>query len=91
MKNFIKISLRQLVFILFCTYSFVSARAQTKMQHPILVDDIGETTDLAFKERKKTRELVRLLSSHLRESGAKMAIDNKTGEEVKLPDQVIKG
>ena len=54
----------------------------------LLDDDIGERNDMANTRPEKVAELASILSNHLRQSGAKMAIHKRSGEEVPLPDQI---
>jgi len=53
-----------------------------------LKEDIGETTNLVTIDKKKTKELAKELSDHLRETGAGMAIDKATGKQVAFPDEI---
>ena len=51
-----------------------------------VTQDIGELNDLALLCPNKTGKLARILSDHLRETGAGMPIDKATGKPVEYPD-----
>jgi hypothetical protein len=53
-----------------------------------LKEDLSERNDLAQKEPARTRELAKLLSDHLRETGASMPIDKATSRPIEYPDEV---
>jgi arylsulfatase A-like enzyme len=53
-----------------------------------LDNDIGETLDLADKNPNRTRELTVVLSEFLRDSGALMPVDMRTGTLVEYPDEL---
>ena len=50
-----------------------------------LATDLGETTDLARKDGRRTCELLRQLATELKRRGARRPIDRATGRETSLP------
>ena len=52
--------------------------------------DIGETTDLSTSHRDALARMARLLTSRLKDAGAQMSIDKKTGEPVPMPHQLLR-
>ncbi|MFA6592795.1 MAG: sulfatase-like hydrolase/transferase [Bacteroidales bacterium] len=54
-----------------------------------LMDDIGESTDLASEHPEKVAELAKILSDKLRGWNATMPIDRTTGKPVPMPDEVL--
>ncbi|WP_298262406.1 sulfatase [uncultured Lutibacter sp.] len=52
-------------------------------------NDIGETTNLAYKNNHKTVELAKLLGNYLRSVNAQMPSYTKTGNNVPWPDNTI--
>ncbi len=55
-----------------------------------LSQDIGEAQNVAKDHPELTRELARLLTARLQESGAGMPVDKRTGQAVAYPDEVLK-
>ena len=53
-----------------------------------IASDISERNDLAQAEGAKVRELSKILSDHLRKTGAKMTVDLRTDAPVPYPDEV---
>jgi arylsulfatase A-like enzyme len=53
-----------------------------------LDDDIGERNDMANNRPEKVTELASILSNHLRQSGARMSIEKRSGKEVPFPDAI---
>jgi arylsulfatase A-like enzyme len=53
-----------------------------------LANDISEAHDLSVENREKLMELVLTLSHYLRESGALMPIDKRTGKAVEYPNEL---
>ena len=70
------------------TWKLIYRHAEKSLELYNLDDDIGERNDLAKHRPEKVTELVSILSNHLKQSGARMAIDKRSGEEVPLPDQI---
>lgn len=54
-----------------------------------LKNDISETKDLSSSNPEQLSFLVKVLSKHLRETGARFPIDKKTNKEVPFPDEAI--
>lgn len=54
-----------------------------------LKDDIGELTNLAKENSKKTKELTMILSDFLRKTKAVMSIDKRTKKLVEYPDEIF--
>jgi arylsulfatase A-like enzyme len=50
-----------------------------------LIDDIGEKNNLATTHPNRTQKMAKILSDHLRETGAQMPIDKETGKKVPYP------
>ena len=50
-----------------------------------IANDIGEQHNLADVEKAKAKELAAMLAGWLKETGAQMPTDKKTGEPVPLP------
>lgn len=56
-----------------------------------LAEDLSETKNLVESQPEKTRALTELLAAHLRETGAQMPTDRRTGKPVPLPDKLVAG
>lgn len=54
-----------------------------------LADDIGETKNLATDQPAKAKELAARLMALLKERGAQMPLDKRTGQPVPLPGEAI--
>ncbi|MEX0314627.1 MAG: sulfatase [Allomuricauda sp.] len=54
-----------------------------------LEEDIGEKKNLSFQNKRKTKELSRLLTNHLKETKAQMPTDKTVGKLVEYPMEVL--
>lgn len=70
-------------------WKLVYFHASRKLELYNLESDIGETTNLAEKNPQKRKELARILSNFLRESGGQMPVDKRTGKLVEYPDELV--
>ncbi len=62
---------------------------QQEMELYNLIEDIGETKNLAGAYPERVKALAKILGDHLRETGALMSIDKKTTKPVPYPDDAI--
>ncbi|MCP4375367.1 MAG: DUF4976 domain-containing protein [bacterium] len=69
-------------------WKLICHHARKKIELFNLTADISEKKDLAKTKPEKVKELAKILSDHLRESGALMPIDKRTKKEFPYPDEV---
>lgn len=67
-------------------WKLIYQHAAQKLELYNLKSDIGETTNLAKKEKSKRNELAGVLSGFLKESGAQLPFEKKTNKTIPYPD-----
>lgn len=70
-------------------WKLIYHHANRKLELFNLIDDISEENDLFKENISKAKELAKLLSDHLKETGGQMPIDKASGNPVEYPIDIL--